>query len=39
MANVIPDQVLKVYKTLEKNNFEAYFVGGSVRDLILKAKN
>jgi putative nucleotidyltransferase with HDIG domain len=38
MANVIPDQVLKVYKTLEKNNFEAYFVGGSVRDLILKRK-
>jgi tRNA nucleotidyltransferase/poly(A) polymerase len=38
MANVIPDQVLKVYKTLEENNFEAYFVGGSVRDLILKRK-
>jgi len=36
MANVIPDQVLKVYRTLEENNFEAYFVGGSVRDLILK---
>ena len=38
MANVIPDQILDVYKTLEKNNFEAYFVGGSVRDLILKRK-
>ncbi|MGA2967932.1 MAG: HD domain-containing protein [Candidatus Levyibacteriota bacterium] len=38
MANVIPDQVLKVYKTLEENNFAAYFVGGSVRDLILKRK-
>jgi tRNA nucleotidyltransferase/poly(A) polymerase len=38
MANVIPDQVLKVYKALEENNFEAYFVGGSVRDLILKRK-
>jgi tRNA nucleotidyltransferase/poly(A) polymerase len=36
MANVIPDQILEVYKTLEKNDFEAYFVGGSVRDLILK---
>ena len=38
MANVIPDQILAVYKTLEKNNFEAYFVGGSVRDLIIKRK-
>jgi tRNA nucleotidyltransferase/poly(A) polymerase len=38
MANVIPDQVLKVYKALEENHFEAYFVGGSVRDLILKRK-
>jgi putative nucleotidyltransferase with HDIG domain len=38
MANVIPDQVLKVYKTLEEANFETYFVGGSVRDLILKRK-
>jgi len=38
MANVIPDQVLAVYKALETNNFEAYFVGGSVRDLILKRK-
>ena len=38
MPNVIPDQILDVYKTLEKNNFEAYFVGGSVRDLILKRK-
>jgi putative nucleotidyltransferase with HDIG domain len=38
MANVIPDQVLKVYKTLEEANFEVYFVGGSVRDLILKRK-
>jgi tRNA nucleotidyltransferase (CCA-adding enzyme) len=38
MANVIPDQVLKIYKALEEHNFEAYFVGGSVRDLILKRK-
>jgi tRNA nucleotidyltransferase/poly(A) polymerase len=38
MANVIPDQILDVYKTLEKNNFEAYFVGGSVRDLIIKRR-
>jgi len=38
MATVIPENVLKVYKALEKNGFEAYFVGGSVRDLILKRK-
>src|ERR1035437_598172 len=38
MASVIPESVLKVYETLEKNGFEAYFVGGSVRDLILKRK-
>jgi tRNA nucleotidyltransferase (CCA-adding enzyme) len=38
MANIIPDQILTVFKTLEKNNFEAYFVGGSVRDLILKRR-
>jgi tRNA nucleotidyltransferase/poly(A) polymerase len=38
MANVIPDQILEVYKTLEKAEFEAYFVGGSVRDLILNRK-
>jgi putative nucleotidyltransferase with HDIG domain len=38
MASVIPETVLQVYKALEKNGFEAYFVGGSVRDLILKRK-
>jgi tRNA nucleotidyltransferase/poly(A) polymerase len=38
MANIIPDQILEVYKALESKNFEAYFVGGSVRDLILKRK-
>ena len=36
MASVIPEQILAVYKLLEKAGFEAYFVGGSVRDLILK---
>jgi putative nucleotidyltransferase with HDIG domain len=36
MASVIPDQVLKVYKTLEENGFEAYFVGGCVRNMLLK---
>jgi putative nucleotidyltransferase with HDIG domain len=38
MASVIPESVLKTYETLEKNGFEAYFVGGSVRDLIIKRK-
>jgi tRNA nucleotidyltransferase (CCA-adding enzyme) len=38
MTNLISKEILKVYKTLEENNFEAYFVGGSVRDLILKRK-
>lgn len=36
MTNVIPPQVLKVYSQLENHGFEAYFVGGCVRDLILK---
>ena len=38
MASVIPESVLKIYKTLEKSGFEIYFVGGSVRDLMLKRK-
>lgn len=38
MVSVIPDEVLSVCKTLEKNNFESYLVGGSVRDIILKRK-
>jgi tRNA nucleotidyltransferase (CCA-adding enzyme) len=38
MANEVPESALKIYKTLEKNGFEVYFVGGSVRDLILKRK-
>ena len=36
MTNIIPDEVLSIYKKLEKAGFEVYFVGGSVRDLILK---
>lgn len=31
----IPEEVSRVTKTLEKAGFEAYFVGGCVRDLIL----
>ncbi|HUD09722.1 MAG TPA: HD domain-containing protein [Patescibacteria group bacterium] len=38
MATLIPKEVLKIYRTLEEHNFEAYFVGGSVRDLLLKRK-
>jgi tRNA nucleotidyltransferase (CCA-adding enzyme) len=38
MATIIPESVLKVYRALESKGFEAYFVGGSVRDLLLKRK-
>ncbi len=31
----IPDEVSRVTETLEKNGFEAYLVGGCVRDLLL----
>ncbi len=34
----IPDQIVSVVKTLEKANFEAYLVGGCVRDLLLGKK-
>lgn len=36
MKDTIPEQVLNAYKKIEENRFEVYFVGGSVRDLILK---
>ena len=36
MTNIIPKSVLKVYQVLAKNNFEVYFVGGCVRNIILK---
>lgn len=36
MANVIPQEVLDIYKKIEKAGHEVYFVGGSVRDLMLK---
>ncbi len=38
MTNVIPKEILKIYHRLEKQGFQAYFVGGSVRDLLLKRK-
>ena len=35
MTYNIPQEVLETLKVLEKNNFEAYLVGGCVRDLLL----
>ena len=34
----IPDAVLTVAETLEAKGFEAYFIGGCVRDLLLKRR-
>lgn len=31
---IIPEEILLVIKTLEKNNLDPYFVGGCVRDLL-----
>jgi putative nucleotidyltransferase with HDIG domain len=36
MPSAIPEAVLLIYKTLEKNKFEVYFVGGCVRNILLK---
>jgi tRNA nucleotidyltransferase/poly(A) polymerase len=38
MTSIIPDEILSVYRKIAENGFEAYFVGGSVRDLMLKRK-
>ncbi len=35
LINKIPNYVLDVVRVLDKNNFEAYLVGGCVRDLFL----
>jgi len=32
----IPDEIVSIYKKLEKSGFEIYLVGGCVRDLLLK---
>jgi len=32
----IPKVVFDIFKKLEKNGFEAYIVGGCLRDLMLK---
>lgn len=36
LTNSIPQSVLEVYKKLEQNNYQAYFVGGCVRDMLLE---
>lgn len=36
MEKSIPKEVLEIYKKLENEGFEAYFVGGCVRSLLLK---
>jgi len=36
MTSRIPDNILKIYKKLQDANFEIYFVGGCVRNIILK---
>ena len=36
MQDVIPEKILEVYKKLEKSGFEVYFVGGSVRNMLIK---
>ncbi len=36
MKDLIPPSVLKIHDLLEKNNFEAYFVGGSVRNILMQ---
>src|SRR3989338_5277559 len=35
---IIPKEITAIAKTLEKAGFEAYFIGGCVRDLLLKKK-
>jgi tRNA nucleotidyltransferase/poly(A) polymerase len=36
MQDLIPESILATYKALEKTGFEVYFVGGSVRNMLLK---
>lgn len=36
MQEVIPESILDIYKTLESEGFEVYFVGGCVRNMLLK---
>lgn len=36
MSKLIPKEILAIFQKLKKTNFEVYFVGGCVRDIILK---
>ncbi len=36
MATPIPESVLEIYKKVESSGFEIYFVGGCVRNILLK---
>ncbi len=36
MVNIIPQEIIDIYRKLESANFEVYLVGGSVRNLMLK---
>lgn len=36
MLRLIPEEILGVYKKINEANFEAYLVGGCVRDMLLK---
>ncbi len=36
MQKQIPERILEVYKKIEKEGYEIYFVGGCVRNLLLK---
>jgi tRNA nucleotidyltransferase (CCA-adding enzyme) len=36
MKDLIPQNVLEIYNTLQESNLEAYFVGGCVRNMIMK---
>lgn len=35
MSIIVPDKILDIYKMFEKKGYEAYLVGGCVRDIIL----
>jgi tRNA nucleotidyltransferase (CCA-adding enzyme) len=38
MKDLIPQNVLEIYNTLQESNLEAYFVGGCVRNMIMKIR-
>ena len=36
MTKLIPEEILKIFEKLNKANFEAYLVGGSIRNMLLE---